>query len=236
MDVSTMTPSTEQSKETVRYTIMTSSHSQDPGHRRRRPTHARKPRRPVGPWFLALGLVAFTTLASTASLHAAPTISGDVDQIVTVTPADCPGCSAFELDKLERGVGMMLTEMRHAAVDGEVCVAEAALARDMAVLSFEAYRLGAITEGRWRDSLRAKAGFAGALTDFTIDTMLLSFRERLEERFGIDIPPGSLQALQTDIYASAKLAKLFDALGQGEWGEPPLAARGEDHGCQPRGR
>lgn len=152
------------------------------------------------------------------SLHAAPVIQGDVDQIVSISAAtDCVGCSAHELDVLERGVGMMLTEMHHTALSGEICVSEASLAKDLAVLTFDAYRSGAISENRWRDGLRYKGRFAGRLTDATIDTMLLAYREEIEQRLGISIDPGSDRALQTDIYASAQLSRIFGRMAVGHW-------------------
>ncbi len=150
--------------------------------------------------------------------QAAPILSGDVDQIVTVDPAiDCAGCTASQLDVLERGVGMMLREMHNTAVDSQVCVAEASLTKDLAILTFEAYRSGAISENRWRDGLRYKGRFAGRLTMATIDTMLLAYREAIEKRLGIEIPPGSFEALQTDIYASAQLSRIFAKMAWGDW-------------------
>lgn len=210
-------PNPKQSPYTMRNKTMYSTPSQSTGRRRERPTPNPNPGRPARFRLLALALLALAVVGGAAPLHATPVISGDVDQIVTVTPADCPGCTASEVDKLERGVGMMLTEMRQSAVDGEVCVAQAALARDMAVLTFGAHRAGAITEIRWRDALRAKGRFAGALTDLTIDSMLRFFRGRIEERFDLVIEPGSAWELAVDIWASAQLARIFDAMDQGLW-------------------
>ncbi|MEM8961499.1 MAG: hypothetical protein AAGD38_08485, partial [Acidobacteriota bacterium] len=161
--------------------------------------------------------VLLLSLALASVAHATPVLSGDIDQIVTVDPAvDCIGCSTSEIDVLERGVGMMLREM-HNTFEGAVCVAEASLVRDLAVVSFEAYRSGAVSENRWRDNLRYKGRFAASLTRDTIDTMLLAYREAIEERLGIEIMPGSVEALQTDVYASAQLARIFEQMAGGYW-------------------
>lgn len=172
----------------------------------------------------ALISVLFSFLVGTAgtSAQAAPIIFGDIEDIVSVDASDCPSCTSQELDVLQRGVGMMLGEMRRVAVDdsdtsGPVCTVQASHARDLALITFEAYRAGAISESRWRDSLRAKARIAGSLTDETIEAMLRDFRSRLEERYGIPIEPGSLLELQVDIFASRQYARLFDYLARGTW-------------------
>ncbi|MEM8962879.1 MAG: hypothetical protein AAGD38_15445 [Acidobacteriota bacterium] len=180
-------------------------------------TEQRSSERPL-PIRLASCLLSALAVLSLASIvNATPVISGDPHQIVTIDPAvDCVGCTAQELDVLERGVGMMLTEMYNVA-EGAVCVAEASLARDLAVVTFEAYRSGAVSENRWRDSVRYKGRFSARLTQQTIDTMLLAYREALEGHLGIAIPPGSFMALQTDIWASAQLSRLFRQIAAGYW-------------------
>lgn len=172
---------------------------------------------------LTLSLLLFVGAASRSD--AAPILDGDVDLIVSIAAAaDCPGCSAHELDVLERGVGMMLTEMRSVALSGDVCVAEASLVKDLALVTFEAYRSGAVAENRWRDGLRYKGRFAGKLTENTIDTMLLAYREAIAERLGTEILPGSIEALQTDIFASGQLSRLFSRMAAGDWQDTWLQA------------
>ncbi|MEM8962036.1 MAG: hypothetical protein AAGD38_11180, partial [Acidobacteriota bacterium] len=163
--------------------------------------------------FLLVLLVIWVSAA-----QAAPIISGNVDQIVTVDPVtDCLGCTAQELSVLEAGVAMMLGEMHNTAIDGEVCVVEASLAKDLALVSFEAYRAGAVTESRWRDNVRYKGRFAGRLTAHTIDTMLLAFREAVMDRVEIDKPFTPIETLVLDIYASAQLARIFEDMSQGDF-------------------
>ena len=165
----------------------------------------------------------------------APVLSGDLAPIFDVSPGDCTACTAQELDVLERGLGMLETEIRNRSVNGWACIAEASAARDMAWVTFEAYQAGAITEMRWRDSLRAKGRFAANLTDLAIETMLQDHREALSEQLGITILPESPLGIQVDIYASAQFARLFHAMGQGIWQAdwlPLLEAGGGDSEVQ----
>lgn len=181
-----------------------------------------------------LALVLSGTSMNAVSASATPVLSGDVDQVVSLGPNDCLGCTPNELDVLERGMGMMLGEMKREAVDGDICVAEASLARDMAVLTFDAYRAGAISESRWRDGVRAKAGFAAELTDLTLFNMLLDFRSRLQERSREDFGPGTEAGLHADLYASAQFARLFEQMGRGDWQTPWLdTLRSEPQGFDP---
>lgn len=169
--------------------------------------------------WMTLGLLAFLCQGPTAPAEAAPVLTGSTDQVVTVQPGDCSGCSANELDVLQRGMDMMQREMHNQALDGDVCIAEASLARDLAVVTFDAYRAGAVSESRWRDGLRAKAEQSAQLTDLALTSFLTDYRNRLSILLGMEIEPGSAMAIYSDLFAAGQFSRIFDAMAEGRWND-----------------
>ncbi|MEM9595318.1 MAG: hypothetical protein AAGD06_13680, partial [Acidobacteriota bacterium] len=64
-------------------------------------------------------------------LHAAPVLTGSIEDVFTVVPADCPGCSPAEMAELEVGMGLALSALQGAVTNpfGKTCLAQGSLAR-----------------------------------------------------------------------------------------------------------
>ncbi len=166
----------------------------------------------MNPWthttrWVATAAAAVAFLATNVEPAAAvPVLSGDVDQLFEVRPDDCPDCVQGQLSELEEGLELALRELRK-EVRAEICVAEASLIRDLAVLTFnELRRTGEISNSRWKDFLRAKAEISGGLSEVTKRNLLQRFRESI----GASSPA-------MDYYAAAQYSRVFLAIAQGLW-------------------
>ncbi len=166
-------------------------------------------------WLSALLALCLIPLPAQAD----PVLSGNLNDLFVVQPDDCPDCTAGELDTLQEGLNLLLARLRLKAVNpfGEVCVAEASLTRDMAVLTFDLFRNGTISQNRWKDFLKAKAQIAGGMSNVTKNAMIQTALEKIADDVGIEIPADSLVAGQLEIHAAAQLSRLFERMAEGVW-------------------
>ena len=179
-----------------------------------RDPHATIPRRLFGALLLCL-----TFSASPAA--AQPTLEGNYEDIVVVRPDDCPACTPSQRNLLENGVKLLRTRLAREtlSVDAEVCVTSASLARDMAVLTFEAYRSGDISLSRWREHLKAQAKIAGGISGTTQSLLLGRFRDDAIAELGALTHPSHPELIPRllKIFGAAQYSRLFEELSRENW-------------------
>lgn len=168
-----------------------------------------------------------------------PVVNGyglDLEAFFDATAEDCPECSAAELAELGQGLHFMLGKFSEETVNpfANICVAEAALSREMAVLTYELVRAGTITQQRWREYLRARAQIAGGLSEITKEEMLNAYLERLADRAGTTVSPDLPNWQAMRIYGSAQFSRLFHQISVGEsapetWAEALSSTNGGFH-------
>ena len=103
---------------------------------------------------LCLLLLLLSAVSATAQTTE-PVVKGyglDLEAFFDATSEDCPTCTGSELAQLSQGLQYLLSQYREHTVNpyGDVCVAEAGLSREMAVLTYELVLAGQVSEQRWR--------------------------------------------------------------------------------------
>ncbi|MEM9597396.1 MAG: hypothetical protein AAGD06_24215 [Acidobacteriota bacterium] len=176
---------------------------------------------------LAALLVLVLVGASGGPLHAAPVLSGSIEDVFTVIPADCPGCSPAEMAELEVGMGLALSALQGAVTNpfGKPCLAQGSLARDVALATFDLYRSGQVTSTQWRTLATEKGRFAGTVAETSVDSLMGSYRDRFADALDDAIPAGSYAEQQMAIYTGVQLSRVFMATAQGVWSPQEWADR-----------
>ena len=169
-------------------------------------------------WMAGLLIFVLGITSTPSPLSATPNLSGNLADLFTVDPvADCPSCSAAELDTLQQGLSFAFTRLRRESLNhqGEVCVVEGSLIRDLAILTYTELRLtGQISHGRWYDLIKAKAKISGALSPITREMLLLRFQDLSADRLSSSSPNlgGAL-----DLYGAASFATVFRLMAEDRW-------------------
>ncbi|NJL26570.1 MAG: hypothetical protein HC897_01180 [Thermoanaerobaculia bacterium] len=163
-------------------------------------------------------LLALALLAGTMA-QALPVVEGDVEDLFALTTDDCPDCTATELAELEAGFSLILGEMRAASrnPDGVLCIANASLARELALLTFELYREEIISSQRWREFLIQRAAAAGASSEHAWRSVLDAYLEKVFSELQAEVAPDSPFADQLRIHLAIQIHRLALLMGNGTW-------------------